>query len=259
MRNRVTAWSALDARLAGMPAPVAFWWRDDDAGRDHPALGRLLDLAQRHAAPLALAVVPAWLDDRAAERILACPQATVVQHGYAHEDHAPPGAKKIELGGGRERGVVLDELRRGRARLAAAFGRRFVPLLVPPWNRIDPALVPYLAAAGYLGLSVSGGGKPGPSPPGLMRLDVHLDPIDWRGHRGFIGDDAALDRLLETLDGGAGDRAVGVVSHHLAHDEAGWRFLDRLIGLLARHPRARLAAVGDLLRQPAAAVGAVAP
>ena len=257
-----TGWDTLEARLAAPAAggPVAVWWRDDDAGRDDPALARLLDLAERHAAPLALAVVPAWLDAAATARILACPWATVIQHGYAHRNHAGAGARKVELGGDRTVGAVLDELRRGRVRLEAAFGPRFVPVLAPPWNRIDPAVVPHLAAAGYAALSVSGGrggaAAAGAAPGGLARIDVHLDPIHWRGHRGFVGEAAALGDLLAALDSGAA--AVGVVSHHLAHDGPGWRFLDRLFGLLAasRGPRVRLAAVGGLLRpEPAAAFG----
>jgi peptidoglycan/xylan/chitin deacetylase (PgdA/CDA1 family) len=260
-----TSWGTVEARLAASAAagrPVAVWWRDDDAGRDHPALARLLDLAARHAAPLALAVVPAWLDAGATARILARPRATVIQHGYAHRNHAAAGAKKVELGGDRSARAMLDELRRGRARLEEAFGPRFVPVLAPPWNRIDPALVPHLAAAGYVALSVSGDrGKAdlARAAPGLPRIDVHLDPIDWRGGRGFIGEAAALGDLMAALDSGA--PAVGVVSHHLAHDEPGWRFLDRLLGLLAgnRGTGVRLAAIGELLPpEPAAAVGVVA-
>ena len=261
-----TSWGILEARLAASAAagrPVAVWWRDDDAGCDDPALARLLDLAARHVAPLALAVVPAWLDAAATARILACPQATVIQHGYAHRNHAAAGAKRVELGGDRDVRAVLDELRRGRVRLEEAFGPRFVPVLAPPWNRIDPALVPHLVAAGYVALSVSGGwggARRAYAAPGLPRIDVHLDSIDWRGSRGFVGEAAALGDLVEALDSGA--PAVGVVSHHLAHDEPGWRFLDRLFGLLAANggPGVRLATVGELLPspEPAAILGVMA-
>lgn len=36
----------LAAALDALERPVAFWWRDDDAGRDHPRLRRLLALAR---------------------------------------------------------------------------------------------------------------------------------------------------------------------------------------------------------------------
>ena len=53
--------AALDAALERGEA-IRVWWRDDDAGRDRPALTRLLELAECHAAGLALAVVPVWLE-----------------------------------------------------------------------------------------------------------------------------------------------------------------------------------------------------
>ena len=42
------------------------------------------------------------------------------------------------------------------------------------------------------------------------------------------------------------DEPIGIVSHHLAMDEAGWVFLDRLLGVLAAHPGARLCAADEL-------------
>ncbi|HEY9056564.1 MAG TPA: hypothetical protein VIN77_05390, partial [Aurantimonas sp.] len=42
---------------------VALWWRDDDATQPTPALARLVAAAQRHRAPLALAVVPSPMSD----------------------------------------------------------------------------------------------------------------------------------------------------------------------------------------------------
>ena len=63
--------AALRQALDAAPAPVRLWWRDDDAGRDHPRLAALLDIARRREAPVALAVVPAWLEPPCAARILA--------------------------------------------------------------------------------------------------------------------------------------------------------------------------------------------
>ena len=116
--------AALVAALGASPAPVVLWWRDDDAGRDHPRLASLLALAERRRAPVALAVVPEWLEEACAARILGCPLATVLQHGIAHADHAVPPGKKIELGGSADHAALARDLVRGRERLAAAFGAR---------------------------------------------------------------------------------------------------------------------------------------
>lgn len=202
------------------------WWRDDDAGRDHPRLHRLLDLAAAHAVPLALAVVPAWLQPAAVARIRACPVATVLQHGIAHADHARPGQRKIELGGSAERAALARALVDQRRRLEDAFAERFLPVLVPPWNRMDADLAARLPELGFVGVSMDRGPvRAGPP----RRVDVHLDAMDWRG----TGRQKRFERLALELDAGlrAGTDPLGLMTHHLVVDDDGWDDLDRLLRL----------------------------
>ena len=244
----MSEWAVLGGLLdeaATRQAPVRFWWRDDDAGRPAPALDRLLDLAAQHEAPLALAVVPAWLEPAAQAAIAGSLRVSVLQHGFAHRNAAAPGAKPVELGGTRTAADLLAELRSGRALLEETFGALFVSILVPPWNRIEPALLGHLASAGYLGLSTFGRRAASEPAPGLRQINTHLDPIDWRGSRLFVGERAALAQLVRTLEGVA--EPVGILTHHLDLDEAGWAFIDRLLGLLRRHPGALVCAAQDLL------------
>ncbi|MGI9436564.1 MAG: polysaccharide deacetylase family protein [Geminicoccaceae bacterium] len=227
--------TALDA-AARRGETIRFWWRDDDAGREHPALSRLMDLAERKAAPLALAVVPSWLEPQAQGCIAASAQVTVLQHGFAHANHAGEGAKSIETGG-REPETVLEELKQGLGILADAFGAAFLPVLVPPWNRIDAALYPHLETAGYRGLSVYGTRTAPEILPGVGLVNTHVDPVDWRGTRGFVGEEAVLQRLIDYL---SPDEPIGLLSHHLVMDESGWTFFEQLFTVLGRHPSARL-------------------
>jgi hypothetical protein len=246
----MSEWQAVRAALdaaAERGEAIRFWWRDDDAGRDHPALLRLLTLAEQRGLAVALAVVPAWLEAEAQALIAGSGVATVLQHGFAHVDHAPPGAKAIELGA-RSLPVVEAELEAGRSCLLDAFGETFLAVLVPPWNRIDDALVGRLAACGFIGLSTFGR-RPAPEAAGgLIRVNCHLDPVDWRGSRLFIGHGQAQAQLLDVLDS---DEPIGLLSHHLVMDEPGWSFLARLLDVLARHPGARWCSPREAFASPA--------
>jgi len=134
------AWTALGSELDAWAAAgreALIWWRDDDATAPSDALHRLLDLAAAAEAPLALAVIPAKAEsdlDALLEGHSA--ETAVLQHGFAHQNHAPAGTKKCELVSPASRETVPDELRQGRDSLARRFPARFLPVLVPPWNRI---------------------------------------------------------------------------------------------------------------------------
>jgi hypothetical protein len=127
---------------------------------------------------------------------------------------------------------VLGELGTGWMALERLFGARALPVLVPPWNRIALALVPTLPEIGFVGLSTYGSRKRAEPVKGLRQINTHLDLIDWKGNRGFVGESAALDLLIKALVAArtATGEPVGVLTHHLAMDEGGWDFLRSLLG-----------------------------
>ena len=213
------------------------WLRDDDAVAHTPALDHLLQVALE--LPIALAVIPARAEAGLAERISREPACAVLQHGYAHVNHAPAGARKSEYGADRPRDVMLDELRVGRARLAELFGSRLLPVLAPPWNRLADELTVALPLIGITG--VSGFRSTVETSPGPRRIDTHIDPIDWRNGRGHRGDPAILGILVDELrlrrcaaDPTMGP--IGLLTHHLVTDAAGWRFIERLVAQTRSHP-----------------------
>jgi hypothetical protein len=75
----------------------------------------------------------------------------VIQHGYAHRNHAPPDERKMELGRHRDVETTIADLARGRDVLERSLGERFFDILVPPWNRIDTAIVARLRAPQFGG------------------------------------------------------------------------------------------------------------
>lgn len=255
-RDRVeAAWQRLDgvlakARAAGRTLDV--WWRDDDAVAPTPALERLLACAARWQVPLALAVIPARATPALAARLREERRVTVLVHGLAHQNHAPPDEKKAEFGAHRLAEVMAVEARSARDQIDALFGAQALPVFVPPWNRVAPALLPMLADEGYAALSTFKRRTAREAAPGLVALNTHWDPIDWKGGGG-LADEAGLIELMaglitEELASPPGTlEPIGLLTHHLVHD--GWidRFLDAMIGRLLASGVARFVALGDQL------------
>ncbi|MFQ6016977.1 MAG: polysaccharide deacetylase family protein [Kiloniellaceae bacterium] len=252
LMDELDAWAA-----AGRVATL--WWRDDDAVEPTPALERLLGLTAAQHVPVCLAVIPARATDGLARRLAAArPPVTPVQHGFAHRNHAPTAEKKAELGADRPAAAVLEELARGQARMTALFGTEYMAVLVPPWNRIAAELIPALPGLGFTGLSTYRRRAAAQAAPGLTQVNSHVDIMRWEAPRGFLGQAEALDLLIGELQArrrgevGAGE-PTGLLTHHLAHDEACWAFLESLLGVLAEHPAVRFAAVGEIFPAPGAA------
>ena len=238
-RRRLSA--ALDD-VAARGRRLELWWRDDDAVATGPALERLLDLARRLAAPLALAVVPRDAQEPLARRIAAEPGVRVLQHGFAHANHAPPGHKKVELGFA-PLPVTLEDLRTGADRLARLFGAKVVPALVPPWNRIDDTVVQRLPALGFSGLSTFKARTAACPAEGLVQVNTHWDPVAWQSGGGLADRVALLDALAQRARDVAADRVdpgepYGILTHHLVHDPWTWRFLEEVLTLLVGRGRA---------------------
>ncbi len=235
-------------RVAGL------WWRDDDAVATTPCLDRLLSLAGD--APLALAVIPADAEPGLAAALATMPQIAVLQHGWRHANHASVG-KKSEFPAGRPHGEVAADLAAGRRRLAALFGTRALPVLVPPWNRFADEFLPLLTASGIVALSVMARPQRRSPTHGIAPLDVEVDLVAWHGGRGFIGEAAALGGIVAGLgarrrgvtdpDSARASSMTGILTHHLVMDDACAAFLRELRPLIERHPAARWASVDELL------------
>ncbi|CDX16912.1 conserved hypothetical protein [Mesorhizobium sp. ORS 3324] len=219
------------ARWQRADRKAEFWLRDDDAVDPTPALDRLLGLTGEFAVPLTLAVIPAKTDEKLVVRLDKARHATVAIHGWAHRNHASDDQKKQELGAHRPREAVLDDLARGLSHTTGLHGARAVPMLVPPWNRIDAGLVSDLGSIGFAALSVFGP----PKPASVAVINSNVDIMDWHGTRGCRDHgllvQAIVAQLQHAFDGG---EPVGLLTHHLVHDASAWLFLERLFTVAAR-------------------------
>lgn len=255
----MTGWDALAAELDAWGAAgrtAEFWWRDDDAVAATPALDRLLALRRTAAVPLALAVIPARADATLAAALAGETGIDVLQHGYAHANHRPEGAKKAELGADRPLWDIAREIADGRGRLDTLFGDGgWCEVMVPPWNRIAPAVAALLPGLGFVGLTTFHARAAAEAAPGVTAVNTHVDLIDWPGTRAFAGDEACLAAAVAHLAAkraGTADAAepTGMLSHHLAHDEGCWAFAGRFLAVTASHAAVRWRDARTLFPEP---------
>ncbi|MFK7854422.1 MAG: polysaccharide deacetylase family protein [Granulosicoccus sp.] len=232
--------SALEERSHG-DCPVQFWLRDDDAIEPSAALDHLLLLSRKFNVPITLAVIPALSSRSLAQRLDKAPLVTVAVHGWSHTNHAADAEKKQELGLHRSIETITSELERGFAHLAELHEQRFVPLLVPPWNRISSDVIDCLHSVGFRGLSTFADNDAA----SIAVVNTHVDLIDWKGTRGGRDHDSLAAEILQCVKNGL--NPIGILTHHLDHDDRAWDFLEQLFCVTANHPACEWVSVDALL------------
>ncbi|WP_372785706.1 polysaccharide deacetylase [Phenylobacterium sp.] len=231
-------------RRAGRTARL--WWRDDDAAGPSPRLDRLLAISRETKVPLTLAVVPGGDMPALAARLADTAGVAVVQHGVDHQNRRA-GSVAGEFPHDWTESQVEAELRRGW-RLIQGLPRA-QRVFVPPWNDIHPRLQAALRAGGYAAWSANGalgGGAP-------ARADVHLDLLRWRGGARFRGQGRLLAALAAEMRrrrrAGLWDAPIGLLTHHLVHDEAAWGFLADFLRWTSRRPEFAWVSLTHLVRE----------
>jgi peptidoglycan/xylan/chitin deacetylase (PgdA/CDA1 family) len=225
---------------------TAVFFRADDIAVPGRQMAHLLAVFHRHALPLALAVVPAWLTVPRWQALCAMsgnqPERWCWhQHGWRHQNHEPEG-KKQEFGPARSREALARDLERGRQRLATIMGARFTPLFTPPWNRCSEITLELLEEMGYKAVSRSRGSRPSAAPgmPDLpVAIDLHTDRSPDAG--------AGWQRLRDALAVGLSRPTCGIMIHHQRMNAAAFTFLDRLLEILTQHPRLKVVDMRDLV------------
>lgn len=274
--GEAAGWSVLARELdhwadAGIRAD--FWWRDDDAEDCDSHFRELLDLRAAFGLPLALAIPPLLARPELWLQLAGAAGITALVHGAAHRNHAPPAEKKSEFGPHRPVVQMRHELANALARLTDAAGvarAAALPVLVPPWNRVDPRLIPALPGLGYTGLSCFGSRRATPAAAGFAVCNCHLDIIDWRGGRRLVPPERLLATVIGLLakrrsglqagKGGAGDMdPIGILTHHRVQGVDSTDFLRRLFAALCQprngQPVVRWMSARDIFVSDADATG----
>ena len=76
---------------------------------------------------------------------------------------------------------------------------KLLPVFVPPWNRIAPALLPLLSRSAIAASRAFGDRRSARARAGLRQINTHIDPIDWRGSRGLLPEAAIVARLAAAI------------------------------------------------------------
>lgn len=205
--------------------------RDDDAIDATPALDKLIGPCEDFDIPLLLATIPQPANTALGKRVIKSPLVRGAVHGYRHKNHSPMGEKTCELGTQRPLQTVLDELAEGREKLLNLFEGNLSAIIVPPWNRIHEPVIDELLGLGFGGLSTHAWLK---HKMPLPMVSTHVDIMHWSA--GTIGREHnwVLNQLTLNLEiaRNKGGRAIGILTHHLVHDEKAWAMLDKLYALL---------------------------
>lgn len=240
----MTTWQDLTEELDTWQSEgcmATFWWRDDDLVAPTAELDRLLNLRDHFDIPLSLAVIPESVDSSLVEYLDDC---FILQHGFHHHNFADPKEKKSEFSSSRPIAEVKNDLLNGKNVLSQLFGDQFLPFFVPPWNRIDDEVLGQLPALGYIGISRYKKRTRAVPAAGMVEINTHIDPIDWRGGRGSLETSQILTMVCEHLGArrmGLADsrEPTGLLTHHLIHDEEIWAQVYQLISFLCNHPAVR--------------------
>jgi len=238
-------------RWAAAGLTVRVWLRDDDAIAATEALDSFLATLARHGAPVLIAAIPGRLEPSLAPRLAGLTSVAVGVHGHIHANHAAPGKKSAEYPAGRTRGLMLEELAQGRAIIEATFEEQAMAIFVPPWNRAYAGIAADLDRLGYRALSTFADAHEDEQRPGFVIANTHADLMHWRGSRGGRGLSAVADEVAAMLvrrrNDGPSQHPVGLLTHHLVHDETACATLDALLGFLGTHEAVRWLHPMDLI------------
>ncbi len=237
--NELAIWSDSGHR-------VLVFLRDDDAVEITPGLMRLQNLCECRNIPSLLAIIPKFARSELGDFVNNHELITPAIHGYSHVNHAGENEKKAELGNHRSVYEVLGELQTGQAAMVDLFGERLSKILVPPWNRIDAQVASKIESIGFTGISGFGWKILNKN---VRWMNTHVDIIDWKQNKTAKALDDVLDDLVANLQTARQNvfAPIGILTHHLIHDELCWSVLEKLLDLLSSQQYIKWAKADDLI------------
>jgi hypothetical protein len=229
-----------------------FWVRDDDAVEVSEELLRLRDIAAKYRIRIGLALIPGrvspdlvnFLDRSGSQFYPMC-------HGWKHVNHNAKNSPG-EFGADRPISSLITDARLALQLFSQLFGSAKA-IFVPPFNNATPSLIKSLPNIGFFGVSLTPSylertllklsfGLNFRAPvtiPDLnrgRRIDVHVDLINWQAktahETGTIAGQILRQLRARRLGYLSADVPIGLLTHHLAHDERVWSLCQDVLSVL---------------------------
>ena len=192
--------------------------RDDDAGVLSNEFLLFHQMVRDLSVPVVYAVVPAWVDRKAADFFLSeqkrsGPGFDLVQHGWAHMNYAKKNENKYEFGLCRTYQQQAEDINKGKDSLREFFGEHCVPAFVPPFHGFDKNTLRAVELAGFR--IFSAGRTADFSWRGVIDLPagVYLNEYQPDGQSFCLDGKQALRRLYSALKTAS---LTGCLFHHEA-------------------------------------------
>ena len=215
---------------------IKIFFRNDDAGIENARLFKLLDVCEKYAMPLDLAVIPkavsAEFADKLRGRISLKPNLFAIhQHGYTHLNHEIT-KRKCEFGAARNKTQQYRDIADGQQILSIFFDELPHPIFTPPWNRCTPETGGVLSELGFKILSRESQVAP-LQIPNLEEISVSIDWFAKRKGVAFSREEIGA-MLAEKI---ASESQFGIMFHHALMDAAERKFASEMFEIFAQFPQ----------------------
>ena len=218
------------------------WWRDDDISRPTSKLDWMLKTIDSLEFKPLLAAIPN-LSTRELSKALENCGLPIAAHGLSHLNYEPADSPKSEFGPSRDLHDVKKDLIQAKEQLSDIFGDSVIDCFVPPWNRFREDIIPYLSELEFSGFSSFGRRSSKVHESNLKWFNAHVDVIDWRNTRHFIGRDAMISQITDNLrrqrTRSGTSEPVGILTHHLNMIQSDWEEVRNIFTVLKKNNAVR--------------------
>ncbi|MGC8719721.1 MAG: polysaccharide deacetylase family protein [Thermodesulforhabdaceae bacterium] len=234
--------------LSKRPRQAKIFFRADDVGVPSTSFLALCRLFAYFNVPLALSVVPSWLNESRTHYLFQIappsdPLWSWHQHGWRHTNWEKSG-KKSEFGPSRTENQKWQDIWKGLNKMKEILDRHFVPAFTPPWNRLTPDTFILLSRLGFRAVSLDQKIHP-PTPENHLKnfrifLDLHTrKPLDISRSFDELIDDCR--RLFSVKE------PAGIMIHHNRMNLNAFLFLANFMELVKSNSSVKITSFKEML------------